>query len=66
VHETKIPAGRADRRDRDREEHGLPIFRDLGCLIIDSNLLAREVVEPRGWPRTTVMAKFWTDGEGVL
>jgi len=36
-------------------------FRDLGCLIIDSNLLAREVVEPRGWPRTIIMAKFEAD-----
>lgn len=34
------------------------IFRDLGCLIIDADLLAREVVEPGQLAYQTIVAEF--------
>jgi dephospho-CoA kinase len=39
------------------------IFRDLGCLIIDADLLAREVVEPGEPAHARIVAEF---GKGVL
>lgn len=62
----KVPAGRPHGGIGIRKSTVSRVFRDLGFLIIDSDLLARKVVEPRDWPRTTVMAKFWMDGEGVV
>ena len=51
-------AGRVDRRHRDRQEHGVGMFRALGCVIIDADLLAREVVEPGKPAYTDIVAEF--------